>query len=309
MQCYAVLCLCISHLPAPPTPQRTPAEGPKLAGVVKRLLSREKHWIEWKNAGCRDFVRAAPAAALAPLCTPLAAGAAATPPPVGAEKVTSSGTGGGGGAAADTTSSDSKKTADEDKKKAAAKGGKSDHFRDFYAAIYIATYDSAVLVGEKTLTKLWYLLFIISTPPLFSPLHDHMWLLYGTTYTDAVEARKLQVLKRKLQELDKPSSRTFDQFKRRSGASSSAAKSPTGMGSAAGAGAGARGGEGLLVDGEELSELCAAYLFDTSLAHVQQIAADLRDDIPAYETKVAEYYDAEDPESGIDDEYHPKHDE
>jgi len=56
------------------------------------------------------------------------------------------------------------------------------------------------------------------------------------------------------------------------------------------------------------ASLLAGYEFDHSDAHVKEVAKQLVQNIPTYEQEIEQYIDAEDPDCGIEEEYHPKHD-
>jgi hypothetical protein len=49
--------------------------------------------------------------------------------------------------------------------------------------------------------------------------------------------------------------------------------------------------------------------FDCSDAHVKAVAQQLAAALPDFDTQIQSYLDAEDPDAGIEDEYHPKHDQ
>ena len=51
-----------------------------------------------------------------------------------------------------------------------------------------------------------------------------------------------------------------------------------------------------------------AYFFDNSDAGVINASRKLLEGVPSYEEHIQAYLEAEDPDAGIDDEYHPKHD-
>lgn len=51
------------------------------------------------------------------------------------------------------------------------------------------------------------------------------------------------------------------------------------------------------------------YAFDCSDANVKQVSQQLAAAIPDFEEQIQQYLDADDPEAGIEEEYHPKHDQ
>lgn len=51
------------------------------------------------------------------------------------------------------------------------------------------------------------------------------------------------------------------------------------------------------------------YVFDCSENHVKEIVKDLSSCRPTLDDEIQSYLDADDPECGIDDEYHPRHDQ
>eukprot|EP01039_Chlorochromonas_danica_P011474 gene11474-12835_t len=51
------------------------------------------------------------------------------------------------------------------------------------------------------------------------------------------------------------------------------------------------------------------FIFDCSDGHVQEVAQKLASTLPEFDSHIQQYLDADDPEAGIEEEYHPKHDQ
>ncbi len=56
------------------------------------------------------------------------------------------------------------------------------------------------------------------------------------------------------------------------------------------------------------SQIAFSFCFSKSLLNAQKLVKQLSDSIPSFDKHVEAFLDAEDPDNGIDDEYHPRHD-